>query len=209
MPSKPYWKDSKSWICPKHLPSVSIPGHIDKCWYAGCMSQRPEKEIDPFAHFDLSVIQETPATSDPTNKQKKKKKTTENPSVSQKTTESEVQHVSQTTIQDVSTKNDPSAKQNKKTKEQIKENTTDKIKEKTKEKTKEKPKEKTKENTIDKTVETSSTTKSETIEQDEMCAWFKCDKNNGKPSKARNQSKYCSRDCSNRNARHRMKQRQK
>ena len=42
---KPYWKDSKSWICPKHLPSVSIPAHIDKCWYAGCTSQRPERKL--------------------------------------------------------------------------------------------------------------------------------------------------------------------
>ena len=42
-----------------------------------------------------------------------------------------------------------------------------------------------------------------------LCAWFKCDKDNGKPAKARNQSKYCSRDCSNRNARYRMKQRKK
>ena len=48
-----------------------------------------------------------------------------------------------------------------------------------------------------------------TAERNPTCAWFKCDKDNGKPAKARNQSKYCSRDCSNRNARYRMKQRKK
>ena len=56
MPSKPYWKDSKFWICPKHLPSVSIPGHIKKCWYAGCTSVRPEKELDPFANFNIASM---------------------------------------------------------------------------------------------------------------------------------------------------------
>lgn len=41
-----------------------------------------------------------------------------------------------------------------------------------------------------------------------LCAWFKCDKGeNGGRAVARSRSKYCSRDCSNRNARWRHKNR--
>ena len=42
-----------------------------------------------------------------------------------------------------------------------------------------------------------------------LCDWFKCDKDNGKPALARPKSKYCSKDCSNKNARWRHKQRKK
>ena len=43
-----------------------------------------------------------------------------------------------------------------------------------------------------------------------LCAWFKCEKGeNGGRAKVRSNSKYCSRDCSNRNARWRHKQRKK
>ena len=42
-----------------------------------------------------------------------------------------------------------------------------------------------------------------------LCAWFKCDKDNGRPAIARPKSKYCSKDCSNKNARWRHKQRKK
>ena len=41
-----------------------------------------------------------------------------------------------------------------------------------------------------------------------LCAWFKCDKGeNGGRAVTRSRSKYCSRDCSNRNARWRHKNR--
>ena len=43
-----------------------------------------------------------------------------------------------------------------------------------------------------------------------LCAWFKCEKGpNGTRARVRTNSKYCSRDCSNRNARWRHKQRKK
>ena len=42
-----------------------------------------------------------------------------------------------------------------------------------------------------------------------LCDWFKCDKDNGQPAIARPKSKYCSKDCSNKNARWRHKQRKK
>jgi hypothetical protein len=43
-----------------------------------------------------------------------------------------------------------------------------------------------------------------------MCAWFKCEKGeNSKRASVRSNSKYCSRDCSNRNARWRHKHRKK
>ena len=42
-----------------------------------------------------------------------------------------------------------------------------------------------------------------------LCDWFKCDKDNGRPALARPKSKYCSKDCSNKNARWRHKQRKK
>ncbi len=42
-----------------------------------------------------------------------------------------------------------------------------------------------------------------------LCDWFKCDKDNGQPAIARSKSKYCSKDCSNKNARWRHKQRKK
>ena len=47
-------------------------------------------------------------------------------------------------------------------------------------------------------------------EEGMVCAWFKCTKGvNGTRAKVRPNSKYCSRDCSNRNARWRHKQRKK
>ena len=73
MPSKPYWKDSKFWICPKHLPSVSIPGHIKKCWYAGCTSVRPEKELDPFANFNIASVTGDPSFTKGSQKSSQKK----------------------------------------------------------------------------------------------------------------------------------------
>ena len=48
------------------------------------------------------------------------------------------------------------------------------------------------------------------IEEGNLCAWFKCEKGlNETRSTIRSNSKYCSRDCSNRNARWRHKQRKK
>ena len=175
MPSKPYWKDSKFWICPKHLPSVSIPGHIKKCWYAGCTSVRPEKELDPFANFniasmtgDLSSTKKSPKLSQKKSSATKQKKTAakRTKKVTQKSVDIETsQSISKEGIKTKSTKKSSTA-----------------------------PKDST-----PLTVERNPS----------LCAWFKCDKDNGKPAKARNQSKYCSRDCSNRNARYRMKQRKK
>ena len=50
----------------------------------------------------------------------------------------------------------------------------------------------------------------EEAKEENLCAWFKCDKGpNGSRAKVRLNSKYCSRDCSNRNARWRHKQRKK
>ena len=172
MPSKPYWKDSKFWICPKHLPSVSIPGHIKKCWYAGCGSIRPEKELDPFAHFMGNIPLSTPKRSSKSTSSKKK-----------------VSSPKKTRSKKTSIKSDSSERiQPKKTK----------VKAPLKIQSDKKQDSKT------------NSSSSIPIEQDSnLCAWFKCDKDNGERSKARNQSKYCSRDCSNRNARFRMKQRQK
>jgi hypothetical protein len=176
MPSKPYWKDSKFWICPKHLPSVSIPGHIKKCWYAGCGSIRPEKELDPFAHFNIGSVGNIPLSP---------------PKRSSKSTspKKKVSSTKKTRTKNKALKSDSSEKtQPKKTK------------------VKDTPKMQSDRKQDSKTKSSSSIP----IEQDSnLCAWFKCDKDNGERSKARNQSKYCSRDCSNRNARFRMKQRQK
>ena len=171
MPSKPYWKDSKFWICPKHLPSVSIPGHIKKCWYAGCTSVRPEKELDPFANFNIASVTGDPSFTKGSQKSSQKKSTT---SKTKKTTGKNTKKVASKSEE---------VKSSQKTSKADKKN---------------KSVSKTKESTSF-TVERNPT----------LCAWFKCDKDNGKPAKARNQSKYCSRDCSNRNARYRMKQRKK
>ena len=47
-------------------------------------------------------------------------------------------------------------------------------------------------------------------EEGSLCSWFKCTKGvNETRAKVRTNSKYCSRDCSNRNARWRHKQRKK
>ena len=167
MPSKPYWKDSKFWICPKHLPSVSIPGHIKKCWYAGCTSVRPEKELDPFANFNIaSVTGNTSFAKNSQNSSRRKSTTNAKKTVAKST--------KKVAVTSKAVENPP------------------------KEQTKKAKKSTTKESKV-LTAERNPT----------LCAWFKCDKDNGKPAKARNQSKYCSRDCSNRNARYRMKQRKK
>ena len=171
MPSKPYWKDSKFWICPKHLPSVSIPGHIKKCWYAGCTSVRPEKELDPFANFNIASVTGDPSFTKGSQKSSQKKSTT---SKTKKTTGKNTKKVaSKSEVVKSPQKTSKADKKNK---------------------------------SVSKTKESTSFT----VERNPtLCAWFKCDKDNGKPAKARNQSKYCSRDCSNRNARYRMKQRKK
>lgn len=39
----------------------------------------------------------------------------------------------------------------------------------------------------------------------DACYWFKCDKNGGMPAEKRKNSKYCSVDCKNKNARYRYK----
>ena len=170
MPSKPYWKDSKFWICPKHLPSVSIPGHIKKCWYAGCTSVRPEKELDPFANFNIaSVTGNTSFTKNSQNSSRQKSTTNAKKTVAQNT------RIVAVTSKAVETPQNLPKEETKKTKKS-----------------------------------TTKESKVLTVERNPaLCAWFKCDKDNGKPAKARNQSKYCSRDCSNRNARYRMKQRKK
>ena len=41
MKKSPYWRDENLWICPNHLPSVKIPFHLDRCWFANCSSVRP------------------------------------------------------------------------------------------------------------------------------------------------------------------------
>ena len=169
MPSKPYWKDSKFWICPKHLPSVSIPGHIKKCWYAGCTSVRPEKELDPFANFNIASVTGNTSFAKSSQKSSRRKSTTKaTKTVAKNTEKGTVTSKAVETLQ----------------KEEMK-----KIKKSTA-----------------RTKESNALT---TERNPTLCAWFKCDKDNGKPAKARNQSKYCSRDCSNRNARYRMKQRKK
>ena len=38
---KPYWRDENFWICPRHLPALKIPSHIQNCWFSGCSSKRP------------------------------------------------------------------------------------------------------------------------------------------------------------------------
>ena len=169
MPSKPYWKDSKFWICPKHLPSVSIPGHIKKCWYAGCTSVRPEKELDPFANFNIASVTGNTSFAQSSQKSSQRKSTT-------KATKTVAKNTKKGTVTS-------------KAVETLQKEETKKIKKSTA---------RTKESKV-LTTERNPT----------LCAWFKCDKDNGKPAKARNQSKYCSRDCSNRNARYRMKQRKK
>ena len=42
-----------------------------------------------------------------------------------------------------------------------------------------------------------------------LCSWKDCNKDNGSRRKARTNSKYCSRDCSNKNARYRYLERKK
>ena len=50
----------------------------------------------------------------------------------------------------------------------------------------------------------------EPIPEDELCSWHQCDKGPGETrNRTRPGSKYCSRDCSNKNARWRHKQRRK
>jgi hypothetical protein len=172
MPSKPYWKDSKFWICPKHLPSVSIPGHIKKCWYAGCTSVRPEKELDPFANFNIASVTGDPAFTKGSQKSSQKKSSSSN---TKKTGAKNTKKF--TTKSDVAQASKDPPKETKKYKKSV--------------------------------VKTKESKTLTTERNPTLCAWFKCDKDNGKPAKARNQSKYCSRDCSNRNARFRMKQRKK
>lgn len=47
-------------------------------------------------------------------------------------------------------------------------------------------------------------------EEVSLCSWLKCDKgSDGGPAIARARSKYCSKDCSNKNARHRYKTKSK
>ena len=169
MPSKPYWKNTKFWVCPRHLPSVNIPGHIDKCWYAGCLSVRPEKEVDPFADFDAATLKKISK-----NPSKRKVHST---TAKSKTKNKTASSVTSQRKKAVSTPAKTQTSSPKKT--QSKKSNTTKI--------------------VTRSVE----------ENTVLCAWFKCDKDNGSPAKARNQSKYCSRDCSNRNARYRMKQRKK
>ena len=172
MPSKPYWKDSKFWICPKHLPSVSIPGHIRKCWYAGCTSVRPEKELDPFANFNIASVTGDPLFTKGSQKSSQKK------SSSAKTKKTGAKNTKKvTTKSEVVQGSKGPPKEAKKTKKSA--------------------------------AKTKDSKPLTTERNPTLCAWFKCDKDNEKPAKARNQSKYCSRDCSNRNARFRMKQRKK
>jgi hypothetical protein len=43
---KPYWRDQSTWICPKHLPPLRVPAHIEACWFSGCSSVRPPTEAN-------------------------------------------------------------------------------------------------------------------------------------------------------------------
>lgn len=36
-------EDENTWLCQAHLSTVRIPAKADRCWYAGCLSERPEK----------------------------------------------------------------------------------------------------------------------------------------------------------------------
>ena len=44
-PSRPLaeWIDDSTWVCRRHIPSVSLPAAADKCWYNRCPSTRPTK----------------------------------------------------------------------------------------------------------------------------------------------------------------------
>ena len=41
MKKKPYWRNSKVWMCPNHLPSAKIPASCPECWFSNCKSTRP------------------------------------------------------------------------------------------------------------------------------------------------------------------------
>ena len=122
MSKSPYWRDENQWVCPKHLPSVKIPAHIEQCWFAGCVSRRPSMDSRPSA---------IPVT---------------------------------TNFLDLDLTNLP--------------------------------------------VEQAA--KPEILQDIKLCAWMECTKGpNGGRAPARKNSKYCSRDCSNRFARWRHKNRKK
>lgn len=125
-----YWKDSTTWICSKHLPSIEVPSSMGACPFVGCDSIRPRHGRPTPTEGSTSetpVTQASSTTSSPTPSvtRAKKKAPTPVPAV-------------------------------------------------------------------------------------ELCNWFKCDKGeNGDPAPSRPRSKYCSKDCSNKNARHRYKTKQK
>lgn len=49
---KPYWRDSKFWICPNHIPSARLPAAVMHCWFSNCNSVRPDRA----AESSLSLI---------------------------------------------------------------------------------------------------------------------------------------------------------
>ena len=40
---KPYWRNSKFWICPNHIPSAKLPASVINCWFSNCDSVRPDR----------------------------------------------------------------------------------------------------------------------------------------------------------------------
>jgi hypothetical protein len=116
--SETYWKSEREWVCPKHLPSVKLPSNIEKCFFSGCSSLRPQNRPGNSSSVQKRVIIKPPS--------------------------------------------------------RVKEKNIDALDKKSV----------------------------------KVCAWFKCDKgSNMIRATVRSNSKYCSRDCSNRNARWRHKQR--
>ena len=131
-----YWKDSRTWVCSKHLPSIEIPAYTGACPFVGCDSIRP-RHGRPMPTEDAPVPS---ANTVPSGQQ---------PALS----------VSQTPID---------------------------------------------------TPETVSAINVRQASNIDLCSWFKCDKGpDGGPAPSRPRSKYCSKDCSNKNARYRYKTKQK
>lgn len=131
-----YWKDSRTWVCSKHLPSIEIPAYTGACPFVGCDSIRPK-------HGRPTPTDEEPAPMADAVASVEKTTTT----------------VAQTPVE---------------------------------------------------TAETASTIKVRQAPNVDLCSWFRCDKGpNGGPAPSRPRSKYCSKDCSNKNARYRYKTKQK
>ncbi len=51
---KTYWKNSKTWVCPNHLPSARIPSQVSICYFSSCSSVRPP--MDENIHMKNKVL---------------------------------------------------------------------------------------------------------------------------------------------------------